>query len=225
MRALSGKAAKAATVRVPDTSLKTVVGKRERSRRARTSKSKGSSYERKIAKKLGAWSGETLRRTPQSGGWAGGAAHGVSGDLVCDRPKRWPFHCELKKREGWGLEDLIVGLRASTTDTRSVLGWWDQTIRTCPAGKMPMLIFARNHLPDLVMMKQGDFAALTPHDFTVWFLPHFVFTTELHTLVILALDDFIVKVRPPEKCRGHKTWREPTAETMARAARRKDNDS
>lgn len=205
MQALSGKKARVNAIREPDTRLKKVKTKKERSAAARKSKTKGSSYERRIAKRFSAWSGERLSRTPQSGGWHGAGDYGVAGDLVCAR-KSFPFHIECKKREGWHLEDLIIGVRSSVT-SNGVLAWWAQTLRTCPPNKLPTLIFARNHMPDLIMMRRVNFQKLCGKNyFTAEFIPHYTFALDSGEVVILSLDDFFAKVRPPKGCRGRKTW-------------------
>lgn len=212
MRALSGRSGRSKPAAEADTRLETVRAKKSRSEAARRSKTKGSTYERRIAAKFGAWCGEKLRRTPQSGGWHGGEAHGVSGDLICDNPK-FPFHIECKKREGWTLEDLIIGVRSGITDTRSILGWWNQTLRTCPRGKEPMLVFSRNRVPDLVMMRRTDMTnrLVKENLWTVELLAHYTFALDSGEIAIFSLDDFFAKVRPPKGCSKRKKWKsQPT---------------
>lgn len=217
MRKRAGKGARRkAAVREPETSIGKV--ERARDRKRKNSRTKGSNYERKIAKKWTAWSGEHIRRTPQSGGWST-ARFGVTGDLVCDNPS-FPFHIECKKREGWCLDDLLTGVRVR--DTRSVMAWWEQTLKSCPPGKQPVLVFARNNQPDLMMLRQSYFVKLCGKDFTVEFLPHFTFALDSGVVVILALDDFFAKVRPPKGCAHRKGWSfDPTA--LVRAASINDN--
>ena len=148
MRKLAGKGpSRAKALREPITSIAKVMQDRGR----KNSRTKGNSYELRIAKAFAQWSGEHIRRTPQSGGWSN-AKFGVSADLVCDNPK-WPFSVEVKKREGWHLDDLITGIRPD--DSRSIEAWWKQTVDSCPKKgytTTPMLVFARNRGPNLVMM-------------------------------------------------------------------------
>lgn len=149
MRKASGRrASKTRGTREPETSIEKV----ERDRDRQDSRAKGARFENEIAKRWTKWSGEHLRRTPQSGGWSN-AKFGVTGDLVCDK-KRWPFHIECKAREGWHLDDLITGLRHE--DERSVRQWWLQASSQCPDGKTPLLVFKRNRCPTLVMMRSID---------------------------------------------------------------------
>lgn len=147
LRKLAKKGARRrAAEQTPDTSLKRVL----RAKNRKNSRTKGASFENKIAKVFSEWSGMDVKRTPQSGGWAN-ASFGVTGDLVCSN-KRFPFHVECKKREGWHLDDLVTGVRVR--DTRSIVAWWNQAIETCPEGKEPLLVFARNNRQVLVMVRE-----------------------------------------------------------------------
>jgi len=149
MHEASGRrASKGKGTRAPETSIEKV----ERDRDRQDSRAKGARFENETAKKWSRWSGEHLRRTPQSGGWSN-ARFGVTGDIVCDK-KRFPFSIECKAREGWALDDLITGVRCD--DERSVRQWWLQTLRQCPDGKTPLLVFKRNRGPVLVMMRSID---------------------------------------------------------------------
>lgn len=170
----------------------------------RLSRTKGSNYERRVAKKLAAWSGETIRRTPMSGGWAhGGGSFGVSGDLVCDNPK-WKISVEAKKREDWDLTDLLTLVRAK--DSRSIAAWWSQAVKQCPKDQVPWLIFSKNDAADFLMLRRADFDAYTRGDFTAEWMPHFVVQMELETVVLITLDAFLAKVRPPKGLKNHKRW-------------------
>lgn len=176
----------------PDTSLKSV----ERRRNRKKSKHKGNRYENVIAKLFSAWSGLEIKRTPGSGGW-GTAAFGVTGDLVCS-DRRYPFHHECKKREGWRLEDLVLGVRGK--DTRSVKAWWKQCTRECPSGKIPTLIFTRNRMADLIMLRASDYDAL-PHvgDVPREVMSRFVIRIRKEVVVILSLENFLKHVQPPKR--------------------------
>lgn len=180
----------------PDTSLKRYESKKQR----KDSKAKGNRYENKIAKLFSRWSGEDVRRTPQSGGWSK-AAFGVAGDLVCSN-KRFPFHIECKKREGWFLEDLILGVRVK--DSRSVRAWWKQTTETCPKRKVPMLVFAHNNVGDLAMLRADDYKKLVGNEWGMEFLPVFWHYTDDGDVVIVALHMLLAKLRPPKGCANYK---------------------
>jgi hypothetical protein len=180
----------------------TTIAKVEANAKRKNSRTKGNSYERKVAKKFADWCGETIRRTPMSGGWSS-AQFGVTGDLVCDNPKFY-YHVECKKREQWQLEDLITGIRAA--DTRSILEWWKQTTTTCPKGKYPTLVFSRNNLPDLIMLRVADWQHITRKDFTAEFMPTLTYYLDSGNTLILALDLFLAKVRPPRGTKRYKAW-------------------
>jgi hypothetical protein len=105
------------------------------------------------------WCGEIVRRTPGSGGWGGAQEFGTTADLVCKK-KAFPFHVEVKHREGWTLDDLVTGVRGN--HDKSIVKWWDQCWDTCPKivnngytklKKEPMLVFRRNRQPWLVMVR------------------------------------------------------------------------
>lgn len=211
MRKLAGKGpSRAKALREPHTSIAKVMQDRGR----KNSRTKGNSYELRIAKAFAQWSGEHIRRTPQSGGWSN-AKFGVSADLVCDNPK-WPFHIECKKREGWHLDDLITGIRPD--DTRSIEAWWKQTVDSCPKKgytkkgytTTPMLVFARNRGPSLVMMRAWDLHNL---DLDPTELPLFTVQSSAKLgdstyddRVVLTLDTFFANVRPPKHTKNHKKW-------------------
>lgn len=112
------------------------------------SRNKGSGYERKIAKILSKWSGMELRRTPLSGGWAKQNPK-VSGDLVNISDNEFPLHVECKNQESFEWEPFLHG-------NGSLKGWWDQTLRTCPNNKIPILVFSRAYYDDWVMLKKKD---------------------------------------------------------------------
>jgi hypothetical protein len=167
---------------------------------------KGGVYERKIAKLFSRWSGEMIRRTPRSGGWAGKAEFDVAGDLVCGNAA-FSLHIEAKNREDWALEDLLTGHRAK--GELSIQAWWQQTTRECPVGKLPILVFTRNRLADLVMMREEDLYKLSDKDtFTrcisfIWDgLPH-----GNGPVVLFTLQRFFAQLRPPVGCANHATWK------------------
>jgi hypothetical protein len=106
----------------------------------KTSRRKGSGYERVIAHLLESIFQEQFRRTPLSGGWAKSK---VAGDIVpISRPlNNFPFHFECKNRKALGIP-----------------AWLKQTTEECPANQLPVLAF---HLPrdtnEYVCLKAADF--------------------------------------------------------------------
>lgn len=184
---------------------------------AKKSKRKGASFEKQVASLFGAYFGCSVRRTPGSGGWATVGDFGPRGDLVF-AIRRAPYHVECKKHEGWELEDLITGKRSGdTTSTNSIERWWAQTIRDCPTKKFPMLIFARNGLRPLLMIRDNDLAALhqlglknsaTEADLGQWqWIPRFQVWTDIDGCrSVMLLEEFFKFIRPPKCSPRRKTW-------------------
>lgn len=106
----------------------------------KTSRRKGSSYERKVAHLLEEIWNEKFKRTPLSGGWA---KEKITGDIVpIDRQEdNFPFSIECKNQKAV-----------------SIPAWLNQAKEDCPEGKMPLLIF---HL----LRDQNEYVCLTLADF------------------------------------------------------------
>lgn len=91
------------------------------------SRQKGNEAERDVAKLLEAWwqtyePDARFVRTPLSGGWGGPTLRGdfgAAGDLMTTS-KEFPFAVEVKRREGWTWERLLVGKPSPVWD------WWRQ---------------------------------------------------------------------------------------------------
>lgn len=115
------------------------------------SRVKGAAFELVVAKAFAAWTTDSVRRTPMSGGWSKDKAHGVAGDLIFSRVKT--LHVECKKAKTFRLEDLFVA-----RDQVRLPSWWAQTRRECPAGREPLLVFCRNNFPPLVMYRRDVLA-------------------------------------------------------------------
>lgn len=145
LRKAAGKGpSRAKAQREPQTSIEKVLSDRSR----KNSRTKGNRGELDVAKAFSLWCGEIVKRTPGSGGWGGAEEFGTTADLVC-RKKAFPFHVEVKHREGWTLDDLVTGVRKD--HDKSIVQWWKQCVESCPKGKMPVLVFRRNRQPWLVM--------------------------------------------------------------------------
>jgi hypothetical protein len=112
------------------------------------SKSKGNNNERALAAEFRTWWGKgEWARTPSSGGWATAAhreAFRTCGDIITTA-EDFPFCVEAKKQEGWDLDQLLHN------DSCVILKWWKQTCDETPVGMLPLLVFARNHVPQSVM--------------------------------------------------------------------------
>lgn len=157
LRAASGKgASRSSSQHEPQTSIKRTLSKRAK----KNSRLKGNRGELGAAEAFSAWSGEYIKRTPGSGGWGGAKEFGTTADLICKK-KAFPFHVEVKHREGWMLDDLVTGARAD--HDKSIVMWWKQCTDSCPRKeksrtfkKVPLLVFRRNRQPWLVMVRRVD---------------------------------------------------------------------
>lgn len=151
------------------------------------SKSKGSEYERKVAKILGSWWGEEFHRTPMSGGLHWHEDNRVSGDIVTPPGSLYPFTTECKKREGWSFEQILKG-------TGEVEEWWKQSTGDSKrVGLLPLVVFAKNFSPNYMMLTESVFNSIlkykgtetTPFNYFILHRPKFP------TRVVCVLDEFI----------------------------------
>lgn len=117
---------------------------------------KGKAAERKLVKLFSQWWGSEFFRTPESGGMAtrlttqlGIDLSKFKGDIVT-LDETFPFCVESKKVEGWTLEQML------TSDKTLMHDWWDQAVTQTPEGKIPLLIFTKNHAPLYAMMRTDD---------------------------------------------------------------------
>lgn len=113
---------------------------------------KGQTAERKLAKLFSTWWGSDFARTPLSGGFATAKFRedwNACGDLVTP-DKTFPFCVESKKVEGWTLEQML------TSQKTHIHKWWEQTVQETPEGKIPLLVFTKNHAPLYAMMRYTD---------------------------------------------------------------------
>lgn len=118
------------------------------------SRSKGSDFELKIAKKLSTWWGEDFHRTPMSGGLGWSKDSRVSGDIVVPSDSLFPYSIECKKREEWTLEQFLKG-KGEIDD------WWNQCARDGKkVEKIPLLIFSKNFDEIYCMLPFSDFNLL-----------------------------------------------------------------
>jgi len=119
--------------------------------RGKGSKTKGSSFERKIAKLFGKKlfnNQDALKRTPLSGGgaWKGDIQLNPESDIP---PKEFIYCIECKNNEQWNLYSLF-----QPNQKPIVFSWWAQTIKACPVGKIPLLVMSKNFYPIFVMSDQ-----------------------------------------------------------------------
>lgn len=121
------------------------------SKRGRSSKTKGATYERKIVKFLNEqFPALTFGRTPSSGGYKKELeSNTLRGDVVClDDNVDFALHLELKNRKaGW----------------KVVQDWFKQAEDDCIKGKYPCLVMHQSQekgkyrSEDFIMLKLKDF--------------------------------------------------------------------
>lgn len=121
--------------------------------RPMSSKSKGNTYERKIAKVFTNWWGHDHYRVPASGALNWASDMNISGDITTIPEAHNPFVMELKNRQtgNWTLESVVLGVH-------DVHNWWAQVVRDATeTHKVPLLIFTRNRAKDFIMLPYSDF--------------------------------------------------------------------
>jgi len=131
------------------------------SRIGRKSKNKGNRFENHVAQILDDWfypaekkflgAERIIRRTPMSGGWC------KTGDIQVNPMYRkkvcsFPFHVETKKVQGWTLEAILANGWGDPLKS-----WWEQCLGDAEEGVIPMLVFARNGIEPLCMLRMGDY--------------------------------------------------------------------
>lgn len=206
LREKAGKGpSRAKALREPHTS----IAKVEQDRGRKNSRRKGNRGELDVAEAFSKWCGEHVRRTPGSGGWSGSQDFGTTADLVCKK-KAFPFHVEVKHREGWVLDDLVTGARKD--HDKSIVQWWNQCWDTCPKivgkngytrlKKEPMLVFRRNRQPWLVMVRT------TPESHLL-FTPTAMFKlanceADDDNVIVMLLEEFLILTPVPEGLKNHR---------------------
>lgn len=134
--------------------MKTIKKKRKNSR------SKGSRFERHIAKDFSDWCGFVCKRTPLSGGWA------KTGDVTPKSPKdmvEFIFCVELKHQEGWSFSSSFLGGKPN----KQINSWWNQcTADARKSNRIPLLIFTKNFdqvycMCETKLFKRADLKAVT----------------------------------------------------------------
>lgn len=148
------------------------------------SRQKGSEYERKIAKILGAWYKEEFHRVPASGGLRWGDDNRVAGDITTPVDSSFPFTVECKKREQWDLEQILKG-------TGEIETWWQQSINdSVRVNTLPFLVFSKNFAPDFLMITDEVFEKLLAVSKTAPFNYFKVSTSDKPVRIVCLLEDF-----------------------------------
>lgn len=135
-------------VKEPNIKVKEVT-KAELSRRGRTSKNKGASYEREVAKILETHTGIEFKRTPQSGGFAKKSekADDFRGDVIpIEKGVTCALHIECKNAKSWSLPM-----------------WLRQANEDCPDNKIACVIMHQHKTSnDFITLSLEDFLKLVP---------------------------------------------------------------
>jgi len=174
------------------------------------SRRKGSNNERAMAKKFESWWGSgSWARTPMSGGWATAAVREdfqTCGDIITTA-RDFPFCVELKKHEGWTLDQVIHN------DKCIVFDWWKQVTAETPSYGVSLLVAGRNHIPHVAIFSTSQmvnlvFSVTGQSEHMPWeSFSRFVFhgneTLGIPELVIMPLEDFF-KISPKNFARSNK---------------------
>jgi len=146
-------------------------------------RTKGSDFERKIAKKLSDWSGMELRRTPLSGGFSQ-TGSSYTGDInAINREDNFGFHIECKKQEGWTLEQLF-------SPKCKIWKWWEQCLTGYKTTyKIPLLIFSKNRANTFLLTRSH----MLPHTF-LDMSSYMEMRTKVESVIICPLNQFLEKV-------------------------------
>lgn len=117
------------------------------SRAGASSRRKGHTFERKIAKDLEKWwpEGHQFKRTPMSGGSALKDGWGLAGD-ICTTDNNFIWHLELKNAPS-----QFTGLHNLFSEKSKVWKWLEQAKKDCPIDKLPIVIINRFDMPTFCM--------------------------------------------------------------------------
>ena len=135
-----------------------------RSKIARGAKRKGNRTQREVAKLLGLWffnDERAFHSTPASGGlhWRELSAK-TRGDVICSADEDFPYSIEVKNQERgeWDLLSILL-------NEGPIIKWWKQCKKDAEfVGRLPWLIFTRNNIPFMSMIKfiDGRYIGILP---------------------------------------------------------------
>lgn len=151
------------------------------------SKNKGSSFERKIAALLTAWSGMEFHRTPGSGSLHWKDDNNVTGDIVAPFNINFPISIECKKHEvDWEIDKLLIG-------TSSIWKFWRQACEDSlrHEAKEPFLIFSKNRREIYLMMHYSFFKELCSKQPKLKENPYIIISTENKSTVVTNFKLFL----------------------------------
>jgi len=159
--------------------------------RGKGSKAKGANFELKTSKLFTSWwtaggfEGK-FYRTPASGGLRQDNREGTVGDLVT--PEGFTYTIECKNQEQWKFRELFkaVEIVKPKHSARNIAGFWYQACDDARrAGLNPILVFSKNHFPNMVMLPANSHVGVL---FSQQFakngvLKEFIVPTELRAFV------------------------------------------
>lgn len=139
--------------------IKSLQDKIEQSKRGKSSKRKGSNYERKVARMYKESLNVNLVRTPMSGGFQKNVkATNIKGDLSClDENIDFLLHTECKDQK-----------------TVKIRNWFEQACEDCPSKHIPTVVMhliqqikngkVVSESEDLIVLRVKDFLRIVDHD-------------------------------------------------------------
>lgn len=123
----------------------------------RKSKSKGSRFERKMAKLFSDWYGEELIRVPASGGMRSL----TRSDLSTRNPDFFPFVIECKHREDINFESIIKSPKViidywiELKEKANIEYWkYSESNGVFKSPKNPILILTKNYCPNYIILQE-----------------------------------------------------------------------
>lgn len=172
------------------------------------SKTKGSNFERKIAKDFSKWSGRTFYRTPGSGAWSSQrlGQNAQVGDIVAPEDMIFPFSVELKHHEGITLNNYMQS-------SGEVPEFFTQNVGDAVRSeKVPMLITHSNFAPNYLSLpyskkffdkfkQEGKAYMLT----TITFKDYLTDEPINMDIGIVLLEDFFELYKAEDFYKGYKT--------------------
>lgn len=170
---------------------------------------KGAAWEREFSKILSRWWSKGERddifwRTSGSGGRATRRRQNgldtvyQSGDITFTDPSGKPFcqlfHVELKKGYGnWDLLDIIDSRQKHT----QIEKFWRQTVRDCPKGRIPVLVFCRQHRKPCIAFELSTMVRINRHSDKPFSKSYIIARFGIvRGIYIMKLDNFLKHVTP-----------------------------
>lgn len=152
----------------------------------KNNKSKGSTFERLVARELTKWWNEgEFHRTPASGALHWKKDERVSGDIVPPKNSSFPFSVECKNHEGIILDQLI-------TNMGQFPSFWNQcSSDALTYSKIPMLVFKRSRIKPWVVLPFNSHLMQAARDKRCPVFHFYFYGFTYSDLVAIQLEDLI----------------------------------